>query len=289
MQRTAGLDACNLAHARPRATAGAAVRSGTAGRDGRLRASRTHQEPDDHGRLRLPRPGIAVRRDGPSPRRRQPGRRGGLRRRPTRRSASRSRRSPGRARPSVLDRTENAQPALLATSIAYPRRAPRALAGLGIAAPQPAFYAGHSMGQYSAMVAAGVLELGDGVRLVRERGRLMQASGAGREGRMAAIIGLDDARLPELVDRAGAHGVFGVANRNSPGPGRRVRRAAGGRGGARAGPRARRQAGDRAAGLGRGPLAADGRGGRRDADRARRRSLRRPDGTAPRQPRRAAR
>ena len=46
----------------------------------------------------------------------------------------------------------------------------------------------------------------------------MQASGAGREGRMAAIIGLDDARLPELVDaRLGAHGVFGVANRNSPG------------------------------------------------------------------------
>ncbi len=73
------------------------------------------------------------------------------------------------------------------------------------------------MGQYSAMVAAGVIELGDGVRLVRERGRLMQASGTGREGRMAAIIGLDDARLPELVERAAAHGVFGVANRNSPG------------------------------------------------------------------------
>jgi [acyl-carrier-protein] S-malonyltransferase len=45
----------------------------------------------------------------------------------------------------------------------------------------------------------------------------MQASGAGREGRMAAIIGLDDDRLPELLDRAGAHGVFGLANRNSPG------------------------------------------------------------------------
>jgi [acyl-carrier-protein] S-malonyltransferase len=45
----------------------------------------------------------------------------------------------------------------------------------------------------------------------------MQASGAGREGRMAALIGLDDARLPELVERASAHGIFGVANRNSPG------------------------------------------------------------------------
>jgi [acyl-carrier-protein] S-malonyltransferase len=73
------------------------------------------------------------------------------------------------------------------------------------------------MGQYSAMVAAGVIGLGDGVRLVRERGRLMQSSGSGREGRMAAIIGLDDDRLPELVERASAHGIFGVANRNSPG------------------------------------------------------------------------
>ena len=116
-----------------------------------------------------------------------------------------------------LDRTENAQPALLATSIAYLAALRRALGRAGIDPPVPAFDAGHSMGQYSAMVAAGVIELGDGVRLVRERGRLMQASGAGRDGRMAAIIGLDDARLPELVERASAHGVFGVANRNSPG------------------------------------------------------------------------
>ena len=73
------------------------------------------------------------------------------------------------------------------------------------------------MGQYTALVAAGALDLADAVRLVRTRGELMQASGAGREGRMAAIIGLDDARLPELVERSAAHGVFGVANRNSPG------------------------------------------------------------------------
>lgn len=116
----------------------------------------------------------------------------------------------------VLDRTENAQPALLATSIAF-LAALRERWVVDGPAPQPAFYAGHSMGQYSAMVAAGTLDLADGVRLVRERGRLMQASGAGREGRMAAIIGLDDDRLPELVERAGALGVFGVANRNSPG------------------------------------------------------------------------
>ncbi len=117
----------------------------------------------------------------------------------------------------LLDRTENAQPALLATSIAYLAALQERWPSLGLEPPRPAFHAGHSMGQYSAMVAAGVLELGDAVRLVRERGRLMQASGAGREGRMAAIIGLADERLPELVERASASGVFGIANRNSPG------------------------------------------------------------------------
>jgi [acyl-carrier-protein] S-malonyltransferase len=73
------------------------------------------------------------------------------------------------------------------------------------------------MGQYSAMVAAGSLSLADGVRLVRERGVRMQASGAGRDGAMAAVLGLDDAALPDLVSQASAHGVFAVANRNSPG------------------------------------------------------------------------
>jgi [acyl-carrier-protein] S-malonyltransferase len=113
-----------------------------------------------------------------------------------------------------LDRTENAQPALLATSIAY-------LAALrdrwGPGFQPPAYAAGHSMGQYSAFVAAGVISLADGVRLVRERGRLMQASGQGRDGAMAAIIGLEDARLTELVERAAHYGIFGVANRNAPG------------------------------------------------------------------------
>jgi [acyl-carrier-protein] S-malonyltransferase len=116
-----------------------------------------------------------------------------------------------------LNRTENAQPALLAASIAYLAAVRARWSELGVDAPEPAFAAGHSMGQYSALVAAGALELGDAVRLVRRRGQLMQASGTGREGRMAALIGLDDARIPELVERASAHGVFGVANRNSPG------------------------------------------------------------------------
>ena len=116
-----------------------------------------------------------------------------------------------------LNRTENAQPALLAASIAYLEAVRARWGELRIDAPEPAFAAGHSMGQYSALVAAGALDLADAVRLVRRRGQLMQASGTGREGRMAAVIGLDDARLPELVERASAHGVFGVANRNSPG------------------------------------------------------------------------
>jgi [acyl-carrier-protein] S-malonyltransferase len=116
-----------------------------------------------------------------------------------------------------LDRTENAQPALLATSIAYLAALKERRADLGEEPPTPAFAAGHSMGQYSALVAAEVISLEDGLRLVRTRGRLMQSSGAGRDGAMAAVIGLDDARLPELIDAAGRHGLFGVANRNAPG------------------------------------------------------------------------
>ena len=116
-----------------------------------------------------------------------------------------------------LDLTENAQPAILAASIAILAALRERWAAEGLVAPTPGFIAGHSMGQYSALVAAGALDLADGIRLVRERGRLMQASGQGRDGAMAALIGLDDARLPELVDSASRHGVFVVANRNAPG------------------------------------------------------------------------
>ena len=117
----------------------------------------------------------------------------------------------------VLNRTENSQPALLAASVAYLQAVRERWAALQVDAPEPAFAAGHSMGQYTALVASGALDLADAVRLVRTRGQLMQASAAGREGRMAAIIGLDDARLPDLVALASVHGVFGIANRNSPG------------------------------------------------------------------------
>jgi [acyl-carrier-protein] S-malonyltransferase len=116
-----------------------------------------------------------------------------------------------------LNLTTNAQPALVATSIAYLAALRERAAADGRELPAPAFVAGHSMGQYSALVAAGALSPGDGIRLVRERGRQMQASGAGRDGAMAAILGLPDDRIPELVSEGAAAGVFVVANRNAPG------------------------------------------------------------------------
>jgi [acyl-carrier-protein] S-malonyltransferase len=117
----------------------------------------------------------------------------------------------------TLNLTENAQPALVAASVAYLAAIRERWARLGIDPGEPAFIGGHSMGQYSALVAAGSLSLSSAVLLVRERGRLMQASGEGSTGRMAAVIGLDDAALPTLVERAGAAGIIGVANRNAPG------------------------------------------------------------------------
>jgi [acyl-carrier-protein] S-malonyltransferase len=112
-----------------------------------------------------------------------------------------------------LDMTVNAQPALVATSIGFLRAwLPRAqAAGL----PEPSWFAGHSMGQYCAMVAAGVIDFSDAVRLVRERGRLAQASAG--HGAMAAVIGLDEAHLGELGAAGRAVGVFSIANRNSVG------------------------------------------------------------------------
>ena len=117
----------------------------------------------------------------------------------------------------TLNLTQNAQPALVTASVAYLAAIRERWAQLGIDPGEPAFIGGHSMGQYSALVAAGSLSLPDAVRLVRERGRLMQASGEGSTGRMAAVIGLDDAALPTLLERAGAAGIIGVANRNAPG------------------------------------------------------------------------
>lgn len=118
-----------------------------------------------------------------------------------------------------LDLTINAQPAILAASIAYLRALEEAITERGAtddgAGLRPAFYAGHSMGQYSALVAAGALRFSDAMRLVRQRGRLMQASAEG--GAMAAIIGLDDSRLSDLEAAGARAGTITIANRNAPG------------------------------------------------------------------------
>src|SRR4029079_14743407 len=109
-----------------------------------------------------------------------------------------------------LNLTVSAQPAILAASIAYLAAVEERTGDI-----IPAFFAGHSMGQYSAMVAADVLSLGDGMRLVRERGVQRQASAEG--GARAAVIGLPDDQIGRLIDAGSAVGSFTVANRNSPG------------------------------------------------------------------------
>ena len=119
--------------------------------------------------------------------------------------------------PEQLDLTVNAQPAIVAVSIAFLAALRERWAAAGVAVPEPVYIAGHSLGQYSAMVAAGVISLSDAVRLVRERGKQMQASGQGRSGAMAAIIGLADDRIPELLALGEPYGSVAVANRNSPG------------------------------------------------------------------------
>lgn len=106
--------------------------------------------------------------------------------------------------------TENTQPAVLATSVA----AHRVLEGRGL---RPGWMAGHSLGEYSALVAAGSLDLAGATRLVRNRGRYMQEAVAEGAGAMAAILGMDDDRVAELCEEHQGEGVVEVANLNAPG------------------------------------------------------------------------
>jgi [acyl-carrier-protein] S-malonyltransferase len=115
----------------------------------------------------------------------------------------------------TLTETSNAQPAILTTSIA----ALRALQAARPDLPQPAFLAGHSLGEYSALVASGALQFSDAVRLTRVRGQLMARAGEQTPGSMAAILGLEDHHVAEICGRAAAEtgSVVQVANYNSPG------------------------------------------------------------------------
>ncbi len=108
-----------------------------------------------------------------------------------------------------LKLTENTQPAILTVSVA----AFRALEKRGIA---PDLVAGHSLGEYSALVAAGALDLTTAVRLVRGRGRYMQEAVPPGEGAMAAILGLSPSDVGEICKKAAAGEVVSAANLNSP-------------------------------------------------------------------------
>lgn len=110
----------------------------------------------------------------------------------------------------ALLETRNTQPAILVHSLA-------ALAHLRSMGFVPTAAAGHSLGEYSAYVAAGSLAFDDAVRLVRRRGELMFRAGVERPGAMAAVLGLDAPVLDEICREASAAGIVVPANLNSPG------------------------------------------------------------------------
>ena len=106
--------------------------------------------------------------------------------------------------------TEYTQPALVAVSTA----AARVLTARGV---QPAFLAGHSLGEYSAHVAAGTLSLADALRTVRSRGRYMQEAVPVGEGAMAAVLGLEAALVAQVCEEAAQGEIVSPANLNAPG------------------------------------------------------------------------
>jgi [acyl-carrier-protein] S-malonyltransferase len=114
----------------------------------------------------------------------------------------------------TLNRTEYTQPALLAAGIAVWRLWQQQ------GGAQPSVLAGHSLGEYTALVASGALSLGDAARLVRRRGQLMQDAAPAGTGAMAAVLGAEDAVVQQACEDASGDGASGVvvpANYNSPG------------------------------------------------------------------------
>ena len=109
-----------------------------------------------------------------------------------------------------LTLTENTQPAILTMSVAVWRL----LESRGLS---PSFFAGHSLGEYSAHVAAGTLSFQDAVRLVRNRGRYMQEAVPVGVGAMSAILGLDEAGVIKACEEAAQGEVVSPANLNAPG------------------------------------------------------------------------
>ncbi|MDA7963399.1 ACP S-malonyltransferase [Ruegeria sp.] len=111
-----------------------------------------------------------------------------------------------------LTLTQNAQPALMATSMA----ALRALEAEGVAITDAAFVAGHSLGEYSALAAAGSFSVGDAARLLRTRGQAMQSAVPVGVGAMAAILGLDLDAVRAVAEEAAQGEVCQAANDNDP-------------------------------------------------------------------------
>lgn len=115
----------------------------------------------------------------------------------------------------TLNDTQFAQPAILTVSIAYLEAFRERMRNTGQEIT-PSYFAGHSLGEYTALVAAGSISFADGLRLVQERGRIMKSEGEKKPGGMAAVIGLTQDRLQTVVDEAGSEGVVVIANSNSP-------------------------------------------------------------------------
>ena len=112
----------------------------------------------------------------------------------------------------VLTLTENAQPALMATSLA----AARALTHEGMGVETANYVAGHSLGEYSALAIAGALSIADAARLLRARGKAMQAAVPVGVGAMAALLGLDFETASQVAKQAAGDEVCEAANDNDP-------------------------------------------------------------------------
>jgi [acyl-carrier-protein] S-malonyltransferase len=111
----------------------------------------------------------------------------------------------------ALNQTENTQPLLLTAGVALWRLWEQS------GGPRPNLLAGHSLGEYTALTCAGVVTLGDAVRLVRTRGKLMQQAVAAGEGKMAAVLGLDDDQVRAACEQAAEGDVVEAVNFNAPG------------------------------------------------------------------------
>lgn len=111
----------------------------------------------------------------------------------------------------TLDQTQITQPVLLSASVAIWRIWQKTNG------PEPTILAGHSLGEYSALVCAGVLDFGDAVQLVHQRGLFMQAAVAPGAGKMAAIVGLDNEAINRICTEAAGQEIVSAANFNSAG------------------------------------------------------------------------